>query len=64
MSRFMPTSHAVVMEGHVHSHNKILVTRVLENVPAMPIYFLLHQCQMNHGLIQYLSNQLEWVDAI
>ena len=52
----------MVTEGHLHSQTKILVKRVLYNVPVMPIYFLLHQYWLNHGLIQYFSNRMEWVD--
>ena len=34
-----------------------------ENVSAMPIYFLLHKCRLNHGLIPCLSKRMEWVDS-
>ena len=34
------------------------------NVPATKIYFLLRKYQLNHLLIQCLSNILEWVDLI
>ena len=30
----------------------------------MPIYFLFHKYWLNHGLIRFLSNWMEWVDSI
>ena len=51
-------------EGHLHSHTKILVKRLPENVPEIPIYFLLHEYWLNHGLIQFLPNRMERFDSI
>ena len=36
--------------------------RVPDNVPVMPISFILQKCWLNHGLIQCLLNHMEWID--
>ena len=63
----MMMSHVMAIEGHLHSHAKILVKHVLEHVPehvlAMPISFTLQKYFLNHGLILCLSNRLEWVES-
>ena len=53
----------MVTEVQLHSHTKILVKRVPDNVPAMTISFLFHKHHLNQGLIRYLSNCLEWVES-
>ena len=53
----------MVTEGDLPSNKTILVKRVPENVPAMPISFILHKDCMRRGLILCLSNCLEWVDS-
>ena len=63
MSCFMLISHAMVTEGHLPSHTKILVKWVPENVPAMSICLLFCKYWLNHGLIRCLSNRLAWVDS-
>ena len=40
-----------------------MVKRILDNVPVMTIYFLLHKYRLNHRLIYFLSNRLDWVDS-
>ena len=59
----MLISHAMVKEGHLQYHKKILVKWVPEYVPAMPISFLLHECWLDHGLIRCLPNCLEWIES-
>ena len=60
----MLMSHVMVMEGHLNYYKEILVNRIPENVSEMPISFLLHEYQLNHGLVRCFSNRLEWVDSI
>ena len=62
MSCFMLTIPVMVTEGHLHSHKYILVKRVPENVPEIPISFIFHKYCLNHGLIRCLSNWTEWVN--
>ena len=63
MSQFLPMSHAVVTEGHLHSHKHIFLKPLPENVPVMPISFLLHKYRLNCGLVQCLLNRIDWVDS-
>ena len=63
MSQFPPMSHPVITEGHLNSHKHTFLNPLPENVPVMPIYFLLHKYRLNHGLVQCLLNRMEWVDS-
>ena len=63
MSQFLMTSHAIVTKGHLHSHTKIFVKQVPDNVPNNPIYFLLQEYRLNHGLIRCFLNRLEFVES-
>ena len=62
-------SHVMVIKIHLLSHKWIFVERVPEKVYVpivleMTIYFLLQKYWLNHWLIGFLSNCLEWVDSI
>ena len=59
----------MMTEGHLFSHTRILVKQVPEelyvpNVPVMSISFIFYEYQMNHLLILFVFNRLEWVDSI
>ena len=47
VSRFLKMINTMVAEGNLQLHRKVLVERVLENVPAMPTYFLLRKYRLN-----------------
>ena len=63
MLQFLIMSREIVTEGHLHSHTKILVKQIPENVPEILISFKLHKYWLNNGLIQCLSNLLGWVES-